>query len=233
MPVFWGFAHQRGKAFVVHMQSQWFTSYGSAVKSTGPSNDQTTPRMSSQQSSPLNRQAGEQMSDPMGGQFGGAPSPDQAATRELASRADTLLKRLCEVEEALTDQEWWLMGRAMQEARVLAELSSLLSVARGELETFLTEAGARPQDADAATQHKEQDDVFDLMGDPMWMSGSREKAIALLRMCAAQIPPMRQYANVLQVNAERMRMSSVMLDPLGITAERLSEAEELLRQPRA
>lgn len=233
MPVFWGFAHQRGKAFVVHMQSQGFTSYGSAVKSTGPSNDQTTPRMSSQQSSPTNRQAGEQMSDPMGGQFGGAPTPDQAATRELASRADTLLKRLCEVEEALTDQEWWLMGRAMQEARVLAELSSLLSVARGELETFLTEAGARPEGADAATQRKEQDDVFDLMGDPMWMSGSREKAIALLRMCAAQIPPMRQYANVLQVNAERMRMSAVMLDPLGITAERLGEAEELLRQPRA
>jgi hypothetical protein len=232
LSVFTGFAHLRGKAFVVDMQSQWFTSYGSAVKPTGPSNDQTTPRMNSQNSGQLSRQAGEQMSDPMGGQFGGAPSPDLAATRELAVRADTLLKRLCEVEEALTDQEWWLMGRAMQEARVLAELSSLLSVARGELETFLTEAGARPQGADSAAQRKEQDDVFDLMGDPMWMSGSREKAIALLRMCAAQIPPMRQYANVLQVNAERMHMSAVLLDPLGIAAERLGEAEELLRQPR-
>ncbi|HET9109785.1 MAG TPA: hypothetical protein VFN78_03060, partial [Ktedonobacterales bacterium] len=60
---------------------------------------------------------------------------------------------------------------------------------------------------------------------------SREKAIALLRMCSAQIQPMRQYANVLQVNAERLRLPAVALDPLGIAAERLAEAEELLRQP--
>lgn len=165
----------------------------------------------------------------MSGQFGEAP--DQAAARELALRAQTLLERLSEVEEALTDQEWWLMGRAMPEARVLAEMTSLLAVARGEVETFLTEAGARPQPNDNAPPRKEQDDIFDLMGDPMWMSGSREKAIALLRMCTAQISPMRQYANALQVNAERLHLPSVMIDPLGIAAERLTEAEDLLRQP--
>ncbi len=123
------------------------------------------------------------------------------------------------------------MGRVMPEARVLAEMTSLLSVARGELETFLNAVGIRQTESEDAAHRKEQDDVFDLMSDPMWMSGSREKAIALLRMCAAQVTPMRQYALVLQTNAERMGLSAVALDPLGITAERLSEAEELLRQP--
>jgi hypothetical protein len=138
---------------------------------------------------------------------------------------------LREVEDALTDQEWWLMGRVMSEARVLAEMTSLLSVARGELETFLSAVGVRQTTPEDAAQRKEQDDVFELMSDPMWMSGSREKAIALLRMCAAQLTPMRQYALVLQTNAERMGLSAVALDPLGITAERLTEADELLRQP--
>lgn len=147
-------------------------------------------------------------------------------------RADTLLRRVREVEDALTDQEWWLMGRVMPEARVLAEMTSLLSVARGELETFLTEVGVRREESDDAGRRKEQDDIFDLMTDPMWMSGSREKAIALLRMCAAQIQPMRQYAAVLQANAEKLRLPAVAVDPLSIAAERLGEAEELLRQPR-
>jgi hypothetical protein len=167
-------------------------------------------------------------------QFGapyGLSTPAQAAVHELAARAQTLLDRLREVEGALTDQEWWLMGRVMPEARVLAEMTSLLSVARGELETFLTAVGVHQAEPDEPPLRKEQDDIFELMGDPMWMSGSREKAIALLRMCAAQISPMRQYALVLQTNAERMGLSSVALDPLGITAERLAEAEELLRQP--
>jgi hypothetical protein len=154
------------------------------------------------------------------------------AARELSARAETLLKRLREVEEALTDQEWWLMGRAMAEARILSEMTSLLSVARGVLEPFIRQVGGATDVPCAARFRKEQEDVFDLMGDPMWMSGSREKAIALLRMCGTQIQPMRQYAQVLLANAEKLRLPAVALDPLGITAERLNEAEELLRQPR-
>jgi hypothetical protein len=84
----------------------------------------------------------------------------------------------------------------------------------------------------AQNEHKRADeDVFALMGDPMWMSGSREKAFALLRMLVAQIPPMRQYATALQVNAERMRVPPAAMDPLGICAERLAEIEDILRQP--
>lgn len=204
------------------MQPPWFNQ-GSGQQAVGQDTSQTTAQSTSHSSSPTN------------GQFGGGPyglsTPAQAAVRELADRAETLLARLREVEEALTDQEWWLMGRAMAEARVLAEMTSLLAVARGELETFLSVVGARQVEPEDATHRKEQDDVFNLMSDPMWMSGSREKAIALLRMCAAQLAPMRQYALVLLTNAERMGLSAVALDPLGITAERLAEAEELLRQP--
>ncbi|HEX8995682.1 MAG TPA: hypothetical protein VF812_06605 [Ktedonobacterales bacterium] len=209
------------------MQSRWYSPQGSATQDDG----QPTERMKKQSGARMNEQIGERMNEQFGDPAGGLSTPAQAAIQELTARAETLLKRLREVEEALTDQEWWLMGRAMPEARVLAEMTSLLSVARGELETFLSAMGAGPSESESAAHRKEQDDVFDLMGDPMWMSGSREKAIALLRMCAAQIQPMRQYANVLQVNAERMRLPSVALDPLGITAERLGEAEELLRQP--
>lgn len=196
------------------MQPQWFNPQGSATQSAGQDTTQSVA-----QSGPFR--------DPSAG----LSTPAQAAINELIARAETLLKRLREVEEALTDQEWWLMGRAMAEARVLAEMTSLLSVARGELETFLSEMGARRQEPEDTTRRKQQDDIFDLMGDPLWMSGSREKAIALLRMCAAQIQPMRQYAYVLQVNAERLGLPAVALDPLGITTERLGEAEELLRQP--
>jgi hypothetical protein len=50
-------------------------------------------------------------------------------------------------------------------------------------------------------------------------------------MLTAQVPPMRQYAVALQANAERMRVPSNAMDPLGITAERLTEVEDILRQP--
>jgi hypothetical protein len=205
------------------MQPQWFSPTGSSAQTAQQDNDQTT----RQPAVPVNGQSGGQLGVPSGG----LATPAQAAVQELTARAATLLKRLREVEDALTDQEWWLMGRVMAEARVLAEMTSLLSVARGELETFLAGVGGQRNDAESAARRKEQDDVFDLMGDPMWMSGSREKAIALLRMCAAQIQPMRQYANVLQANAEKLRLPAVAIDPLSIASERLAEAEELLRQP--
>ena len=156
--------------------------------------------------------------------------PAQQMVMELGARADTLLRRLRDVEEALTDQEWWLMGNVFPEARRLAEISSLLSVARGEIEAFLTEVCG--MSAAAPDERKRADeDIFSLMGDPMWMSGSREKAVALLRMLITQVPPMRQYAAALQANAERMRVPAAAMDPLGISAERLAEIEEILRQP--
>jgi hypothetical protein len=198
------------------MQPQWFPPTGSTAR-----RDQDQP--TDQPSGPNHGQPSDYQ--------GALSTPSQIAARELSARAGTLLKRLREVEEALTDQEWWLMGRAMPEARVLSEMTSLLSVARGELETFLAAVGGAQEDPHSVARRKEQEDVFDLMSDPMWMSGSREKAVALLRMCAMQIQPMRQYAQVLLANAEKLRLPAVALDPLGIAAERLGEAEELLSQP--
>lgn len=173
-------------------------------------------------------------------QWPGRPSADrqqsssanqpQSVLLELGARAETLLRRLRDIEEALTDQEWWLMGNVFPEARRLSEVTSLLSVARGEIETFMVEACGM-QVAQPEERKRAEDDVFTLMGDPMWMSGSREKAMALLRMLVAQVPPMRQYAIALQANAERLRVPSNALDPLGITAERLTEIEDILRQP--
>jgi hypothetical protein len=157
-------------------------------------------------------------------------NPTPPPLQELGARAETLLRRLRDVEEALTDQEWWLMGNVFPEAQRLAEVTSLLSVARGEIETFLVEAcGMLIQPPEERKQGDE--DVFALLGDPMWMSGSHEKAIALLRMLVAQTPPMRQYANALLVNAERLHVPSNAIDPLGITADRLVEIEEILQQP--
>ncbi|HEX9039287.1 MAG TPA: hypothetical protein VF808_20065 [Ktedonobacterales bacterium] len=156
--------------------------------------------------------------------------PAQPLVLELGGRAETLLRRLHDVEEALTDQEWWLMGNVFPEARRLAEVTSLLSVARGELEGFLVDVCGMTVPETQEPQGA-GNEVFALMGDPMWMSGSREKAVALLRMLAAQVPPMRQYAIALQSNAERLRVPSNALDPLGITAERLTEIEDILGQP--
>jgi hypothetical protein len=62
-----------------------------------------------------------------------------AQTRELGVRAEALYRRLAEIEATLGVREWWLLGRALPEARLLAEIASLLAVARAELETALTQ----------------------------------------------------------------------------------------------
>src|SRR5262249_14567785 len=63
---------------------------------------------------------------------------------ELVGRADILCRRLIEVELALSEEEWWLFGRILPEARLLAEVTSLLAVARGELENTLAQHFGRP-----------------------------------------------------------------------------------------
>ena len=50
-----------------------------------------------------------------------------------------LLHRIVEIEQGLAVQEWWLLGRALPEARLMTEIISLLAVARGELFQFLAD----------------------------------------------------------------------------------------------
>lgn len=159
----------------------------------------------------------------------------QPSLDELANRATVLLQRIRDVELSLTGQEWWLLGKAMPEARLLAELASLLAVARGEMEGFLTEFCRRllPPSQIPEISAEATDAVLAGMNDPRWLATQREQAIGHLRMVAAALPAMSQYAHTLRTHAERLGVAAAALDPLTIVMDRLSDAQETLQQPPA
>jgi hypothetical protein len=152
---------------------------------------------------------------------------------ELADRAETLCHRLLDIEQALAAQEWWLLGRALPEARLLAEIASLLAVARGELENSLGQYFNRP------TMRRDQTDQYnsvrgpsqDEMSDPAWLAANRDQAIYLLRLVASALPAMMQYALLLHTNSERLALPAAATDAFGIVTDRLSDAYEALREP--
>src|SRR5262249_38901616 len=152
---------------------------------------------------------------------------------QLASRADALCRRLIDVEQALGEEEWWLLGRALPEARLLAEVTSLLAVARGELENTLAQHYGRPIPRSDST------DQFTALtaptpaqtSDPGWLAARREQAIRLLRLVASSLPPMLQYGQMLRAYAERVGLPMAAVDAFGIVANGLGEAYEALREP--
>ncbi|HLY31045.1 MAG TPA: hypothetical protein VKQ36_08445 [Ktedonobacterales bacterium] len=152
---------------------------------------------------------------------------------ELANRAGPLLQRITDVERTLTTQEWWLLGKSLNEARLLAEISSLLAVARGELAGFLTDYCQRhpalPEINEPSAE--ETDEILARMNDLRWLGAQREQAISLLRMAAAALPAMSQYARTLHTHAERLGIDQAAIDPLSITMDRLNDALEILQQP--
>jgi hypothetical protein len=141
-----------------------------------------------------------------------------------------LLHRIVEIEQGLAVQEWWLLGRALPEARLLTEIISLLAVARGELFQFLADffgrapLGFDPAENPAGSEEPRPDD-------PMWMNERHQQTLYLLRNVATSLPPMIQYARMLRANAERLNLAVTALDGLSIVAGRLEEAYELLQQP--
>jgi hypothetical protein len=143
-----------------------------------------------------------------------------------------LLHRIVEIEQGLAVEEWWLLGRALPEARLLTEIISLLAVARGELFQFLADffgrapLGFDPAENPAGSEEPHTDD-------PMWMNERRQQTLYLLRNVATSLPPMIQYARMLRANAERLNLAVTALDGLSIVAGRLEEAYELLQQPPA
>ncbi len=153
--------------------------------------------------------------------FGGADA--------LAGRASTLLQRIMDVERTLMVQEWWMLGRAMREAGVLAEVVSLLAVARGELEDVLTQSFGRPPALGDAGDMLPPPALH--LDDPEWVHATRDQAIGLLRMAASALPAMRQYAQMLRQGAERLELPMAAIDAFGIVADRLSEAYETLAHP--
>lgn len=160
-----------------------------------------------------------------------ANSADPGAV--LGGRAEALLRRVRDIEKALAVQEWWLLGRVLPEARVLAEVGSLLAVARGELESALShyfeiETGQAGQtDQFAAVEAAAPGDTTDAA----WVAASRDQALGLLRMVASALAPMLQYAQMLRTYAEHLGLPSGAVDAFGIVQDRLAEIDEALRQP--
>jgi hypothetical protein len=151
----------------------------------------------------------------------------------LAARAEALWRRICEIESALAAREWWLLGRAVPEARLVAEISSLLAVARGEMENALIQGfGLSMPRSDATDQYSAigRDDTLHTE-DPAWVSTSRAQAIGLLRMVAASLPAMLQYAQMLRTYSDQLAIPTAALDSLGIVADRMNEIGEALRTP--
>lgn len=169
-----------------------------------------------------------------GQMWGSQPSSSTTDPRlALAVRADTLCRRVVDIERAIAEDEWWLLGRALPEARLLAEISSLLAVARGELENVIAQHLGGPSTAGDTTDQfatPAQPSQAQL-ADAAWLAVQRDKAIQLLRLVASTLPPMTQYAQMLKDHCERAGLPTAALDALGIVVDRLSEAYEALRQP--
>jgi hypothetical protein len=145
----------------------------------------------------------------------------------------SLLQRIIAVERALSVQEWWLLGRAIPEAGQVAEVASLLAVARGELEQALDEQfdWRMPlMNIDAPEQEGDLEVTApDLASDPAWAEARREEANRLLRMLGQNLPSMQSFAEQLRANAGDAGMSAAALGALGIVQDRLGEAIETLR----
>jgi hypothetical protein len=159
--------------------------------------------------------------------------PPEVASALLAQYV-SLLQRIIAVERALSVQEWWLLGRAIPEAGQVAEVASLLAVARGELEQALDEQfdwRMPAMDTNASEQEGELEVVSpDLTSNPTWIEARRDEANRLLRMLAQNLPSMQSFAEQLRANAGDAGMTAAAFGALGIAQDRLGEAIETLRE---
>ena len=150
-----------------------------------------------------------------------------SAIAAVAPQADLLLQRLVDLEGRLGVQEWWLLGRDFEEARVLAEIASLLAVARAELDQMLVDyCGRAPTELPPA-----RDEAEDPVGgaDPAYLAQQRALSQQLLQTLAVALPPTSIFARQLHPFAARNGMPQSAVDILGIVADRVEEAQETLR----
>lgn len=155
-----------------------------------------------------------------------------AQARELGLRAEALYHRLAEIEAALGVREWWLLGRALPEARLLSEIASLLAVARAELETALIQVfGANITHAEPVEEPDGSAEEALAAQNPAWLAQQREQALGLLRMVALSLPNLLQYARMLRQYSEQLALPAAATDAFGIVADRLAEVGESLREP--
>ncbi|MFI5272905.1 MAG: hypothetical protein ACHQ4H_07735 [Ktedonobacterales bacterium] len=147
-------------------------------------------------------------------------------------RAEALLQRLKEIERTLSVQEWWLLGRDLPEARLLAEVSSLLAVARAEIEAPLIQVfGYDLARGDTTDQFANVEDTPRRSSDPQWLAQCRDQALGLLRMIALALPPMLHYAQLLGEYSARAGLPALATDAFDIVSDRLNEIGEALRVP--
>ncbi len=170
---------------------------------------------------------------PWPGDGAGSRMGTDARARELGMRAEALYHRLAEIEAAMGVREWWLLGRALPEARLLAEIASLFAVARAELETALIgvfgAAIARAEQGDALEDGPQ--DETQASRDPELLAERRDQAMGLLRMVALSLPNLLQYARMLHRYAEQYALPTEATGAFGIAADRLAEVGESLREP--
>jgi len=148
----------------------------------------------------------------------------------LIAQAASLLQRIVEVERALGAREWWRLGRAVPEAGHLAEIASLLAVARGELEQALAEQFDWRMLAPEWETPADEGDPAALSGDQAWAHAREEEASGLRRMLGKVLPGMQSFAEQLWLNAQAAGAPASALDALGIVSDRIGESIETLRQ---
>jgi hypothetical protein len=157
----------------------------------------------------------------------------QAAIAAVAPQTDLLLQRLLDLERRLGAEEWWLLGRDFAEARVLAEVASLLAVARAELDQMLVQFCGRP----LATPNVADDVTDDMMddaeagagADPARVAQQRAEGLQLLQVLAVALPPTTTFARQLGPFAERSGMPAAAVEVLGIVADRVLDAQEAVQ----
>jgi hypothetical protein len=158
------------------------------------------------------------------------PPTHETGSVAVGQQGSVLMKRLQELDRALGVQEWWMLGRDIAEAATLSEVSSLLAVARAELDQVLVEYCALPSSlatvsSDAAPEPPDASDATRI---------TRQRAIAnqLLQMLGMALPPTIDFARQLRPFAEFHGMPAAGVDTLTIVADRLEEAFEALQYSR-
>jgi hypothetical protein len=161
-----------------------------------------------------------------------SPGP-QPASAPVCAQAEILMARLRQIEGAMAGREWWLLGRALPVAGVLAEVASLLAVARAELEQVVAQvcgrASAAP--ADPAAEAVDAEDGPDAPGEDLSPDALEQDRIAagqVLELLRAALPPTLGFARQLAPFAERGRMPPPVVEGLGVVADRLADALEAL-----
>jgi hypothetical protein len=150
----------------------------------------------------------------------------QSPVTLVGAQADLLLQRLLELERRVALQEWWMLGRSLPEAQTLAEVASLLAVARAELDQLLVQfCGRAPTESPSGAEGSV---VSAAANTP---TQQRMLAAQLLQMLVVALPPTITFAQQLAPYAQRCGMPAGVVETLGIVTDRLAEAQEALQAP--